>query len=237
VLLVHTSFRAVRPVEGGPLGLIAALREAVGAEGTLVMPTMTGDEELFDPRSTPSEGMGITAETFWRRSGVVRSAHPGASFAAEGPLAQRICAPHPLTPPHGRDSPPGRVVDLDGQILLLGVDHSESTVLHVAEDVAGVPYSVEHPCLVEVDGVPRRVMLPEPDHCCRGFRRMNAWLEERGLQREGTVGRARSKLVRAGDVVEVAVGRLREDPLVFLCAPSARCPECDAARASIVIVS
>ena len=30
VLLVHSSFRAVRPVEGGPAGLIRALREALG---------------------------------------------------------------------------------------------------------------------------------------------------------------------------------------------------------------
>ncbi|HTD76544.1 MAG TPA: AAC(3) family N-acetyltransferase, partial [Chloroflexota bacterium] len=37
VLLVHTSFRAVRPVEGGPLGLIEALRAAIGPPGTLVM--------------------------------------------------------------------------------------------------------------------------------------------------------------------------------------------------------
>lgn len=30
VLLVHASFRAVRPVEQGPLGLIEALRAALG---------------------------------------------------------------------------------------------------------------------------------------------------------------------------------------------------------------
>ena len=30
VLLVHTSFRAIRPVEGGPLGLIEAIRDALG---------------------------------------------------------------------------------------------------------------------------------------------------------------------------------------------------------------
>ncbi|HEY8376409.1 MAG TPA: AAC(3) family N-acetyltransferase, partial [Nannocystis sp.] len=38
VLLVHTSFRAVRPVEGGPRGLIEALMMALGPAGTLVMP-------------------------------------------------------------------------------------------------------------------------------------------------------------------------------------------------------
>jgi aminoglycoside N3'-acetyltransferase len=36
VLLVHTSFSKIRPVEEGPQGLIAALRLALGPEGTLV---------------------------------------------------------------------------------------------------------------------------------------------------------------------------------------------------------
>src|SRR3954467_679656 len=67
VLLVHTSFRAVRPIEGGPPGLIAALRDAVGEAGTVVMPTMTDGASPFDPASTPTCDMGITAELFWRQ--------------------------------------------------------------------------------------------------------------------------------------------------------------------------
>lgn len=39
VLLVHTSYRAVRPVEGGPAGLIDALCAALTPGGTLVMPS------------------------------------------------------------------------------------------------------------------------------------------------------------------------------------------------------
>jgi aminoglycoside 3-N-acetyltransferase len=233
VLLVHTSFRAVRPVEGGPLGLIRALRAALGAEGTLVMPTMTDGETRFDPASTPTSDMGITAELFWRQPGVRRSTHPGGSFAAEGPQAERICAPQPLSPPHGPDSPVGHVHDLGGQVLLLGVGHSENTTLHLAEAVAGVPYSIEHPCVVEVDGEARTVMIAETDHCCRGFRRMDAPLRARGLQREGRVGHAEARLCDSRALVTVAVELLREDPLMFLCSPSEHCEECDAARASI----
>lgn len=229
VLVVHTSFRAVRPVEGGPLGLITALRDALGPEGTLVMPTMTDGESVFDPRSTPTVDMGITAELFWRQPGVVRSTHPGGSFAAAGPHAELVCAPQPLAPPHGPDSPVGRVHDLDGQVLLLGVTHSEDTTLHLAEAIAGVPYSISHPCVVEVDGEAKTVMIPETDHCCRGFRRVDEWLGER--QRRGKVGNADARLVRSRDVVRVAVERLRAEPLVFLCASG--CDECDAARASV----
>jgi aminoglycoside 3-N-acetyltransferase len=234
VLLVHTSFKAVGPIEDGPQGLIRALREAVGDEGTLVMPTMTDGESVFDPKSTPTSGMGITAETFWRQPGVLRSTHPGGSFAAIGPLAQHICAPQPLSPPHGPDSPPGRVHDLGGQALLLGVGHSENTMLHVAEAIARVPYSVSHPAVIEVDGVARTVMIAETDHCCRRFEQMNEWLRQRGLQREGNVGNAVARLCFSRDLVSIAVEKLAIDPLLFLCPTDERCEECDLARESTV---
>lgn len=232
VLLVHTSFRAVGPMEDGPLGLIRALRDAIGEEGTLVMPTMTDGETVFDPASTPTSGMGITAETFWRQPGVRRSTHPGGSFAAIGPLAARVCAPQPLSPPHGPESPPGRVYELGGQVLLLGVTHSEDTTVHVAEAIANVPYSVSHPTRVEIDGAVRTVTIAETDHCCQGFRKLDGWLRERGMQREGRVGNADARLCASRDIVAVAVEKLAADPLLFLCPGSEACTECDAARAS-----
>jgi aminoglycoside 3-N-acetyltransferase len=235
VLLVHTSFRAVGPVQGGPAALIEALQDALGPEGTLVMPTMTDGESPFDPATTPTWQMGITAELFWRRPGVRRSGHPGGSFAAAGPRAEQICAPQPLSPPHGPDSPVGRVHDLDGQVLLLGVGHSESTTLHLAEALARVPYSVAHPTVVVVDGQPRVVAIAETDHCCRCFARVDDWLRQAGLQREGPVGRAHARLASARDVVRAAVERLASDTLAFLCARDTGCDECDAARASIAV--
>src|SRR5438552_1255701 len=116
VLLVHTSFRAVRPVEGGPLGLIEALRDVIGPRGTLVMPSWADDDDApFDPvtTATPAD-LGVVADTFWRQPGVLRSDHPFA-FAAAGPQASAIVSgPLPL-PPHGHESPVGRVYDLNGQ--------------------------------------------------------------------------------------------------------------------------
>ena len=233
VLLVHTYFRAVRPIEGGPIGLIRALSEVIGEEGTLVMPTMTDGETVFDPGATPTHDMGITAETFWRQPGVRRSPHPSGSFASRGPLAEHVCAPHPLSPPHGPDSPPGRVYDLGGQVLLLGVGHSESTTLHVAEAMARVPYSISYPCVVEQDSQPSTVMIAETDHCCRRFALADTWLRARGSQREGKVGSADARLFDSRDVVHLAVERLLADPLVFLCPADEGCEECDTARGSI----
>jgi len=234
VLLVHTSFKAVGPVEGGPLGLITALRDAIGPDGTLVMPTMTDGEDVYDPFTTPSRGMGIAAELFWRQEGALRSDHPGGSFAAAGPHASTICAPQPLSPPHGIESPAGRVLALGGQVLLLGVTHGESTILHVAESIANVPYSVSHPCVVVRDGRRERVLIAETDHCCRGFQRLDEWLTKEGKLRVGRVGGAESRLAEARDIVAAATRELARDPLVFLCPPSASCEECDAARASVI---
>jgi len=234
VLLVHTSFRATRPVEGGPSGLIEALRAALGPEGTLVMPSWSGnDDEPFDPRtSSASSDLGIVAETFWRLPGVLRSHHCFA-FAATGPRAAAITADSLPLPPHIRASPVGRVHDVDGQVLLLGVDHTANTTLHLAELLAGVPYRVPKYCTVLQAGRPVRIDYGENDHCCARFAFADEWLRARGLESEGPVGHAQARLVRSRDVVKVAREHLASDPLVFLHPVGSNCAECDAARKSV----
>jgi aminoglycoside 3-N-acetyltransferase len=234
VLLVHTSFRAVRPVEGGPLGLIEALRGALGPDGTLVMPSMSdNDDAPFDPATgAAAPDLGIVPALFWRIAGVARSDHPFA-FAAIGPQAAAITAdPLPL-PPHIAASPAGRVYDLDGQVLLLGCGHDANTTLHLAEIVGGAPYRVPRHCTVNKDGRPLRIDYGENDHCCERFALADDWLRSRGLQSEGRVGHAHARLMRSQDIVRVAVENLTRDPLVFLHPASAGCDQCDAARASL----
>jgi aminoglycoside N3'-acetyltransferase len=234
VLLVHSSFRAVRPVEGGPLGLIEALGAALGPRGTLAMPSWGDDDTApFAPLTTPAApDLGIVAGLFWRRPGVLRSDHAHA-FAAAGPHAADILAdPLPL-PPHIRESPVGRIRDLDGQVLLLGVGHDVNTSLHLAELMAGVPYRVRKSLTVLRDGQPARVEFGENDHCCQRFALADDWLRARGLQAEGRLGHAHARLFRARDVVALASEQLARDPLLFLHPPGAGCEECDEARASI----
>jgi aminoglycoside N3'-acetyltransferase len=234
VLLVHTSFRAARPIEGGPLGLIHALRDALGPDGTLTMPTWTGDGDTpFDAGQTPAAAdLGIVADTFWRLHGVARSGHPFA-FAAAGPAAHEITSdPLPL-PPHIPESPVGRVHDLDGQVLLLGVGHDANTTLHLAEIIAGAPYRVPKHCTVLEGDEPVRIEYGENDHCCARFIFADEWLRAGGVQAEGPVGHAHARLVRSREIVRVAVDELRREPLVFLHRAGGGCAECDQARASV----
>jgi aminoglycoside N3'-acetyltransferase len=234
VLLVHTSFRQVRPVEGGPEGLIRALREALGPEGTLVMPSMSGDDDqVFDAARTPTEDMGVLAEAFWRMPGVLRSDSPHA-FAAVGPRAREITAPHSVFVPHGLDSPVGRVYEMDGQVLLLGVGHDSNTTIHLAENLANVSYSRRKHVTVLQGGVPTRVDYDEVDHCTERFELADGWLDEAGLQQRGMVGHALARLARSRDIVDVVLSRLREDETVFL-HPTGVDEECDEARASIPV--
>ena len=234
-LVVHTSFRAVGPVEGGPIGLIEALQEALGAEGTLVMPTMSGSRraEPFNPETTPTRSMGVVAETFRRLPGVLRSDHPTSSFAASGPGAGDITAAQPLEPVHGLDSPIGRVYERDGQVMLLGVGHSVNTTVHLAEALAGVPYGVEKWCTALVDGCATRLTYRETDHCGRNFAKVGEWLSERGLQTVGRMGGAAATLVRSRDVVAVAMERLERNPTVFLCPRDSGCADSGMAWRSV----
>ena len=185
VLLVHCAFSQVKPVEDGPEGLIAALRSALGPEGTLVMPSMTADDDHpFDPRATSCIGMGIVAQTFWQLPGVLRSDSPHA-FAAAGPQAARITAPHPVDVPHGLDSPVGRVYELDGQVLLLGVDHTANTTIHLGEYMRRARYRRKKYVTLLKEGRLSRFDYTEIDHCCQNFSLVDGWLESEGLQRRG----------------------------------------------------
>jgi aminoglycoside 3-N-acetyltransferase len=235
VLVVHTGFSKVGPIDGGPAGLIAALRDAIGHEGTLVMPSMSDDDDHpFEPTRTPCLAMGIVAETFWRMPGVLRSDSPHA-FAAAGPRAAEMTATHPLDVPHGLDSPVGRVYEADGQILLLGVGHDANTTIHLAESMAPVRYHRSKHLTVLNDGQPARYQYDEIDHCCERFNLLDEWLDAIGRQVRGVVGHAEARLVQSSDVVAVAVEQLRRNETVFLHPPGVD-HECDEARLSLSLV-
>jgi aminoglycoside 3-N-acetyltransferase len=219
-------------VEDGPPGVIDALESALGLAGTLAMPSMADtDDEPFRAEETPCAGMGVVADTFWRMPGVLRSDSPHA-FAARGPRAADITAPHPLEIPHGPESPPGRLYELDAQVLLLGVGHDANTTIHLAENLAGVRYRRPIYSTVVRNGRPVRVDYSEVDHCCRNFALLDDWLEAQGAQRRGMVGHAEARLARSRDIVQVALARLRECETIFLHPPGV-CAECDEARRSL----
>ncbi len=161
-VMVHCSLSRLGWVAGGAQAVIEALTDRVGDAGTLVMPAQTGQlsdpadwsdppvpefwwpllrEALpaYDPHLTPSRNMGAVAELFRTLPGSRRSAHPLTSFAARGPLAEQLMEPHPPDSRFGESSPLARLHDAGAWVLLLGVDHGNSTALHLAEHRADFP--------------------------------------------------------------------------------------------------
>ena len=63
----------------------------------------------------------------------------------------------------------GRVYELDGQVLLLGIGHPSDTTIHLAELLAGVRYRRPKSVLVRQGEQIARVDYGENDHCCQNF--------------------------------------------------------------------
>ena len=157
--LVHCAMRRIGRVEGGPFGLLDALRGVLGPAGTVVVPAQTPDNSLtspayraatagmtpgeracyeagmpgFDPRTTASYGMGAFAEAVRRHPGARRSAHPQTSFAALGPAAAEVVRIHDLDCHLGERSPLAALYRAGAMIVLLGVGIDKCTALHLAE--------------------------------------------------------------------------------------------------------
>jgi len=156
LLIVHSSYNALKPTGATPNDIIDMLLELIGPNGTLALPTIptysnvselgrhliTRDvsEEVieYNPQRTPS-GTGIITNIFLTYPGVVRSKHPLNTMAALGPLAEQIIKNNldgyePL--PCGVNSSWKFCADNNAKILALGVDMAHSlTMIHVAEDI------------------------------------------------------------------------------------------------------
>jgi aminoglycoside 3-N-acetyltransferase len=146
VVLVHSSLRAVGEVEGRGEGLLDVLIEHCTSQGGLLcIPTHTwafGSREFPLDMMHPETCIGTLANLAARDARGVRTTHPSHSMAVFGEpsrvtefvaLEERSVTP---CPPEGCY---GKICEMGGSILLIGVGHNRNTYLHCVEEMMDVP--------------------------------------------------------------------------------------------------
>ena len=227
VLLVHSSLRSFGYVQGGADAVIDALLEAVGAAGTVVVPTLSFSilkswPLLFSVKRTPS-ATGLITETMRQRRHARRSRHPVSSAAAIGAQAAYVTAGHRDTP-CGPDSPYYRVYELGGKIVFFGAPLGSNSVFHCAEEIAAPDYlgftAIEDVVIEDANGRRQTVTARRYDCADRGVRRHLGNMEpvflERGLLQRAVIGDSRTYLIEARDNVEVSCEILTTAPNYIL---------------------
>jgi aminoglycoside N3'-acetyltransferase len=216
ILYLHVTFGQMKEFKSSPVELIAALRELVGDEGTLLAPAYParaamlieyiGSNHVFDARRTPTK-MGIFQEIFRRTRGALRSLHPWATTSAIGLYAERLLNEHHLHPDaFSPMSPYLKMRDMGGKIVGIGADINISTYIHVMDSLLQEHYPMPvyiHPPararVIDWDGneitAPALMIRQEIVTCIYPIE-MKPYLLDRGVLKQS----------RAGDSVIYAMG-------------------------------
>jgi len=231
VVLMHSSYKSLGDLAGGPQAVVQGLLDALGPDGTLVVPTHTPDNTDpagwlhppvpaewwpvirggapgFDTGRTPaSRWMGRLSELVRTWPGALRSDHPQVSFAAVGARAKEVTEGHRLDDGLGEQSPLGAVNRLDGAVLLLGCNHDNNTSLHLAEWRQPDPPRQETSSAIRrPDGTSEWVTWTDVAEDESDFGQLGADFDATGAIRVGKVAAATAKLMRQRAVVDFAVG-------------------------------
>ena len=218
VVEVHSSLSSFGRVDGGPAAVVDAFMHVVGAEGAIVMSAYPVSKVLplseeerawgilakvrtYNEDYCGPTGMGVIADEFCRRPGTIL-----------GPTWHRVCA----WGQHAEQLSQGYrvLLEMDGWVLLLGVDIERCSSMHQAEKYP-LPPEVTR-CFEVPDEIRRR--YPDDYYIAYGQAPQNAWLkiqaqaEQQGLIKIGQIGQAVCRFFKARPVVGMYEEGLRTDP-------------------------
>lgn len=215
-IVMHSSLRSFGYVEGGASTVIRVLMEIISPSGLIMMPTFTYGKEPYDALETSSH-TGRIAEVFRLSAGVVRSLHPTHSFSAWGNGAQAILDGHKVIEPFKRGTPLEKFSRQGGYVILAGVTHVANSLIHVAQELAEVPYLDRSKTVkIKIDGRLEEVTARRAG-CSLGFDKISVFLEEDGLVMKYKVGGSQILFMKAEDVLNKAIEVLENNPYILSC--------------------
>lgn len=218
IVLLHSSYISMGPVQGGPKAVVDAFLEVLGKEGTFLVPVFGA--------------LGVITDEVKSRKNAVISSAPVGTLAAIGKNAEKLLKDHwKADTAHGKDTPFTRIADMDGYICLLGVDQDRNTTLHGVEALLELPYLRETTATFktpEGKSVTKTWKYYPGPH--RDFIGLDKYLA--GLSKMGRIGNAQVRLTPAADLFEVCLAIGREEPAFVLC-DNPSCMDCVKQRAAI----
>ena len=227
VLYVQSSLEYFSYICGGNRTLVEALQEVVGYDGCIVTNAFSykntdpldRDIDRFKPYqieivrdAMPSFSKKLTpsnnklANQMMRHEGVYRSNHPIHSFIAWGKYAKLICDKQPLHFSLSKDSPLGKLCELNGFVLLLGIKYEGADIFKV-----GRVNDRDTPIRIVSSPIERRgkksfINMLEYDYNYKNTMEIQQMLKERQIVKETFIGRARCRLFNAKEALTLSSG-------------------------------
>jgi len=205
-VLIHTSFKSLGEIDGGPNAFIDAFCEYL-TDGLFIIPThtwanVTPEQPIFDYKMT-EPCIGLVPRVAAKRTDGIRSLHPTHSIWAYGKGAKEFVAgeENSMTP-----APVGgswwRLGEVSAKILLIGVDHGRNTYIHAVDEIAKLDDRLDtkvwNVTVIGRDG--EKVTHPFQAHGNTGSDNFNNFEKAflgLGAQHNGTLGDAKVRVVDA----------------------------------------
>lgn len=224
-IFVHAFLPSLGIVEGGVKGVIAAMRERLGPEGSLIVPTFTSSyrrSEIYDIAESVSFN-GALSEGVRKLGGAVRSFCPLFSMAAIGGDAIGLMA-RPNKNCFGNGSVYDHLFKNNIKFVCLGIDWDQgfSFFMHL-ERLAQVPFRVDQTFVGKTRRLDGTLVEDEAVHFVR--REDISWkrnrgpfcetLVEKGAIREVIQEGCAHRVADAALVSDITVEALMADPWVM----------------------
>jgi aminoglycoside 3-N-acetyltransferase len=238
-VVVHASLSSFGRVEGGAGALCAALLDAVGDGGTILLPAFTATETLsgrtvgrpvaYHPDMPVSREIGVVAEAFRHLPGALRSSHPTHSFCAWGRQAREVLSTQRDNNPLG---PLKKLNVVQGQVLLLGTSLQAATAVYLAQERVGAAALTRRTALrVNASGYAERVVLENVPGCSLGFVKLEQHLDPSKV-RSVQLAHGVARKIPIRYLVQLATSVLEHDTQALSC-DRPDCESCTGQHAAV----